>query len=240
MKTRPILFSAPMVRAILAGTKTQTRRIMNPQPRADQIIPRDWSKVMQYNPNAIYGDGLGWSAIDSSGNNHEFRCPYGQPGDRLWVRETFAAHWMYNDIPPSDARSDRCDQRRSDNRWYAADPDNSLGSDGAASTLRGKWRPSIHMPRWASRITLEITGIRVERLNDISEEDAKAEGAWGPDDSIVGTVAKYFGRDPLAVHPSLAYRMLWESINGPGAWDANPWVWAVSFKNLSPEEPCRY
>ena len=185
MKERPILFSAPMVRALLAGTKTQTRRIIKPQHLAF------------FNQDA--------AAMLSDWN--ERPLPYGQPGDRLWVRETW-----------HDASSSlhSCALYRADGidlHW-------------------GKWAPSIHMPRWASRITLEITSVRVERLQEISIEDAKAEGAWGPDDSIVQKVADYFGTDIFSANPRKAFQMLWESINGPDSWAANPWVWAIEFRRV--------
>ncbi len=185
MQERPILFSAPMVRALLAGTKTQTRRIIKPQHLAF------------FNQDA--------AAMLSDWN--ERPLPYGQPGDRLWVRETW-----------HDASSSlhSCALYRADGidlHW-------------------GKWAPSIHMPRWASRITLEITSVRVERLQEISIEDAKAEGAWGPDDSIVQKVADYFGTDIFSANPRKAFQMLWESINGPDSWAANPWVWAIEFRRV--------
>ena len=167
MRERPILFSAPMVRAILAGTKTQTRRVCKGQ--------RELSNVHDFQ-------------ID--------RCPYGQLGDRLWVRETWLRHSV--NVP-------------NDYLYRADHPD-----DGTIGPAHGGWKPSIHMPRWASRITLEITDVRVERLQDISARDAWAEGITPSPD----------------VDPYHEYRDLWESINGPGSWDANPWVWAVSFKRI--------
>jgi hypothetical protein len=225
-RKRPILFSAPMVRALLDGSKTQTRRVVKPQPAHDQIMPREWSKVTRHNPNAIYGDGLGWVATDKSGNPHEFRCPYGQPGDQLWVRESFAPRTL--------------------GAWpileTAMQP--IYRADGDRPEWKNIWKPSIHMPRWASRITLEITSVRVERLQGISEADAKAEGikrganfpGWyrGPllgDSAGLQQAGGREGKIPTAF-PRLAYRSLWEQINGPGSWDANPWVWAVEFKRL--------
>ena len=189
MKERPILFSAPMVRALLAGTKTQTRRIIKPQHLAF------------FNQDA--------AAMLSDWN--ERPLPYGQPGDRLWVRETFGHFERNQHFKPG------C------NVYYRA--------DGNCLELE-PWRPSIHMPRWASRITLEITSVRVERLQEISIEDAKAEGAWGPDDSIVQKVADYFGTDIFSANPRKAFQMLWESINGPDSWAANPWVWAIEFRRV--------
>jgi hypothetical protein len=180
VKERPILFSGPMVRAILDGQKTQTRRIVKPQPSIEGQEP------------------------------HLVRCPYGVPGDRLWVRETWGEGGM---TKPGDPAS------------YAADwPD--------AGAIR-KWRPSIHMPRWASRIDLEVTAVRVERLQAITEEDARAEGAAhriarGGD--LSGALE---GETPIqhVAH----FRDLWDSINGERTpWASNPWVWVVSFKRVRP------
>ena len=192
MKERPIPFSAPMVRALLAGTKTQTRRIV----KARDL---EWMDVHQ---------GL------REPDNAE-RCPYGQPGgDRLYVRETWAAPHAYDHLPPrlipQDARI-----------HYAATED------------RGGllWRPSIHMPRWASRITLEVTGVRVERLQDISEVDALAEGVTDEGSLVTDLNGKDRGGTIAA------YATLWEVINGVGSWDDNPWVWVLQFKHLQEPRP---
>lgn len=215
MKERPILFSAPMVRALLAGTKTQTRRVMPHQP--PEILPGYLAKVywpardrhMTSDPeSAAYlqferpGDYDGMHVMrDGFG----FRCPYGQPGDRLWVRETHA--------PQADCWG-------SWERWMKGaggpGPIIHYAADIADKPFIEKWRPSIHMPRWASRITLEVTGVRVERLQDISEEDAKAEGVvWEQGQTAINV-----------------FETLWESINDPGSWEANPWVWVVEFKRV--------
>lgn len=194
MKERPILFSAPMVRAILAGTKTQTRRVVKPQP-----IMRDGEPVW---PNDV---------ARPRGRGFE-DCPYGNPGDRLWVRETFMHEpadycWEASvSIPCRPACT-----------IYRADHEGD--SRGAG------WIPSIHMPRSLSRITLEIKDVRVERLNDISDDDCVAEGC---DDTRDLKIAP--GRIFFADGPKGAYRALWESINGPGSWDANPWVWVIQFE----------
>lgn len=181
MKEKPILFSGPMVRALLAGTKTQTRRV-------------------------VKGEALRWLVDDKFtpgfvADSENRLCPYGQPGDRLWVRETWAAPHSDDGRPP---RSIQCDQ---------------VSIHYAATEVRGGllWRPSIHMPRWTSRITLEVTGVRVERLQDISDADALAEGVDRTNTSIVGYAKK-------------RYQQLWESINGPDSWVLNPWVWVVEFK----------
>lgn len=193
MREMPILFSAPMVRALLAGTKTQTRRVVKKLPI-----------TLNRETNSLEVD------IENIANGRFAKlvaCPHGQPGDRLWVRETW-----------HDASSSlhSCALYRADGIDLHWD----------------KWTPSIHMPRWASRITLEITSVRVERLQEISIEDAKAEGAWGPDDSIVQKVADYFGTDIFSANPRKAFQMLWESINGPDSWAANPWVWVIEFRRL--------
>lgn len=186
---RPILFSAPMVRALLAGTKTQTRRAVKPTPRrVDGGVP--------------YHDAPTWAHAEPG--SAVVRCPYGRRGDRLYVRETWAApHSMDGHTPRFMPRDTRV--------HYAATEDR----DGLL------WRPSIHMPRWASRITLEVTEVRVERLQAISEADARAEGFE-------------LGAPPCTDAPIRWYRHLWDQINGAGAWDANPWVWAVSFRVIQP------
>jgi hypothetical protein len=194
MKERPILFSGPMVRAILAGTKTQTRRVVKPR-FLWPIRTRTGLTADEHQADI--------EAIVSF-------CPYGVPGDRLWVRETFC-------VFPEDA-PDGMGQ----NVYYRADPHNL--SDTALQTMQRngvKWRPSIFMPRSASRILLEITDVRVERLQAISGPDCWAEGieAAGWDCERYGSVVE-------------CYRDLWEKINGAGSWDANPWVWVVLFRRL--------
>lgn len=193
MAERPILFSAPMVRALLAGTKTQTRRVVKARKCPD------------------IGCELAPSEI--AGEEHLDRlCPYGQPGDRLWVRETWAAPHRYDHLGPSNI------------------PVDGVRTHYAASEDRGglRWRPSIHMPRWASRITLEVVGVRVERLQDISQDDARAEGA-PPSHTSIDAVSREFGYPDF---PRSWYAQLWDQINGPGSWDANPWVWVVEFKRI--------
>ena len=193
MKERPILFSAPMVRALLAGTKTQTRRTCN----------HPGLKDLSY----IVNCGDGWWG-DEEGD-FQARCPYGQPGDRLWVREAFA-------IVPRTAY--RCSEGVQQTLRPDDDHDAAIYREGWVRSKGGfRWRPSIHMPRWASHITLEVTGVRVERLQDISEADAISEGTPFPCGGWVG-----------------GYQKLWESIHGPGSWDLNPWVWVVEFKRVMP------
>jgi hypothetical protein len=188
---RPILMSAPMVRAILAGTKTQTRRAIKRPERYERI--RDCA----------------------------FCCPYGLPGDRLWVRERIM---LPPDITPRMLREGADTWPRcvylADGWWFGRKRD--LGTLSVADydeeAERSLWRelawrsvPCIHMPRWASRITLELTDVRVERLQEISQADVIAEG----------------------IPTQTDYRRLWDSINGAGSWDANPWVWALTFRRIA-------
>lgn len=202
MAERPILFSAPMVRALLAGTKTQTRRVVKPIPRWAEQFPICKPDVM------AAGHQIWWWNGEHDGVGVSQDCPYGAPGDVLWVKETYRLTSGDDALKPSDARREA---------RYAAD-------HGAAIPAGfGKLRPSIHMPRWASRISLTITDVRVERLNDISVRDAVAEGMTFPE-------GMEWGSDPID-----AFTGLWRSINGPGSWEANPWVWAVRFVRSTPD-----
>ncbi len=193
MTERPILFSAPMIRSILEGRKTQTRRVVKPQPLVDEHL-----SVLAHK------DGVAsmWLAYPSGERIPRERtkatvCPYGAPGSKLWVR----APWgEYRVAPPGIV--------------YRADEDIPAGAPE-------RWKPSIYMPRWASRITLEITDVRVNRLHAITVSDAIAEG--------------YDGSVNDSIDPSIRwYSALWEQINGPGSWDANPWVWCISFLRITP------
>ena len=201
MKEHPILFSAPMVRALLAGTKTQTRRVVKPTP--------EW----------IEKSGV-LSLKGRVGLPHVL-CPYGQPGDWLWVRET----WQHLDNVGQRAHEFLPHQKHSRHCFFLADE-----SDSTTKPLSGRWRPSIHMPRWASRITLDITGVRVARLQDICEEDAISEGVGQDTD---GWFDYQMPSTQACLNARASYRTLWESINGPGTWDASPWVWAVEFKRMT-------
>ena len=217
MKERPILFSGSMVRAILDGSKTQTRR------KVSAYVPSDTSWFMTH---GVQATGMSHSARPTV----EVPFKYGKPGDRLWVRET----WYPNEPTPW-YRADFIERYQA---WERDTPEGIL-------RLEDAWKPSIHMPRWASRLTLEIVSVRVERLQDISEADAKAEGLKAC--SKDGTLIKYGIPDMDGLpggcdvgwpwgkwdaDPRKAYRALWESINGPGSWEANPWVWVVEFKKL--------
>lgn len=207
IKERPILFSAPMVRAILGGQKTVTRRQVKKQAALDCLAA-----------------GFEPSFLTLPGNAD--LCPYGQPGDRLWLRETF-----------TDLRGTGVEHRPDPNgpiqRYaYAADCAPGSYADEARKEYGIKWKPSIHMPRAASRILLEITGVRVERLQDISRSDIRAEGLVCPPELASDDVSPNY-RD---WYPA-AWRELWESINGAGSWMANAWVWVVEFKRVTPDLP---
>lgn len=226
MKERPIIFSAPMVRAILSGAKTQTRRVVKPQP-----FDRSWSRHDHRIGYTTDDEGIDLYAYSKSeGGEWHARCPYGKPGDRLWVRET----WRYTASTLEESRAiteDITGGIAVDWRaTYIGDCMKQLGfsrEDAEMADDFETWRPSIHMPRWASRITLEIVGVRVERLQDISEADCIAEGiASAPGGWWSGATGQ------SSPTPVGAYALLWESINGPGSWALNPWVWVIEFKRL--------
>jgi hypothetical protein len=208
VKARPILMSAPMVRAILAGTKSQTRRVVKPQPWASCVIEEGMDGEPHFVYSALSGHGPGYDVEET---RTPCRFPYGQPGDRLWVREAWRACRDLDATPPRDIAPGSSIEYEATKRSYA-----EIG-------LTGKLRPGMFMPRWASRITLEVTGVRVEKLQSISEADCAKEGA----------PFSYSGFAPEDAPDWRGwYRDLWESINGPGSWDANPWVWCVGFKRL--------
>ncbi len=209
MKERPILFSGPMVRALRDGSKTQTRRVVKPQPT-------------HFNPV-----GVPRRVVPTGGPSDVIRCPYGQPGDRLAVRETFYAWGRWETRYSAKKGRDEwhfVDMTLECGRSYAYDTDEDTPMIVTRrSTVVPLWwrRPAIFMPRAASRITLEITSVRVERLQDISEADAKAEGVA-------------LKNSPAAFLTSYVrgFRDLWESINGSSSWTANPWVWVIEFRRL--------
>lgn len=220
MTERPILFSGSMVRAILSGAKSQTRRAiklphMNPlgQWEATTFGGPDGGRTRDGKTvplrTAIWhtrtGDGIAarWAL-----------------GDRLWVREAWRTSKVADELKPSLLVGGGYSPV-----WYEAQAEVPFHPSEF-----GKLRPSMFMPRWASRITLEITGVRVDRLQDISEADAIAEGIRETDD---GYYSLYNQRDTDSTYsPRASYRALWESINGPNSWDANPWVWAIEFKRI--------
>lgn len=217
MKQRPILFNSEMVCATIDGRKTHTRRIINPQPTLSDSSGFNW-KGRAY--------GLGASPSETERNFSKWSCKHGKVGDRLWVRETFqpvfADGFDHNSVARSDYKTGRgykCSYPATDGIQEFID---------AEDNVTDRCTPSIHMPRWASRITLEITGVRAERLQDISEADAKAEGiqkAWQYADCYYTPSGDY-------ASARVAFQRLWESINGPESWDANPFVWVIEFKRV--------
>lgn len=219
MSDKPILFSGPMVRAILEGRKTQTRRVVKPQPRVGRYGPDHHSR-----PNGVIGPIKGcWGGgdyhvwphrtmvvplVDGSEWAVERYCPYGQPGDRLWVRE---AWWKRLGVDADGFAG------------YVADiptkPPNAI-----------RKMPSIHMPRWASRLTLEVKAVRVERVQAISEADAEAEGVFAH--IAPSSINKVF-RGERGATAIKRYAELWDSINGDShPWESNPWVWVVEFERV--------
>jgi len=203
---RPILFSAPMVRALLAGTKTQTRRVIKPQPTVHPNGAWSW--------NGRNGGFVGAAGTHVDEGFPEAARYYAriQPGDRLWVREA----WKLG------LADHRCPGYRADMIYQCGKPI----PDGPH-----RWRPSIHMPRWASRLTLIVTDVRVQRLQDISEEDADAEGFGGdfPDKAMPDVFPPRGGNGWGDFSIAQCYGHLWDSINGAGSWDANQWVVAYTF-----------
>ena len=209
MKERPILFITEMVRALLDGRKTQTRRVMKPQPKTCEGHTPNWQSQILDWVGYKYSNrehwfchtcGIGLHHIDEY-SAHGIICPYGQAGDHLWVRETWADMVCV-------ASTEKGKGKGESNPIYKSTADST-----ELKILQGHWKPSIFMPRWASRITLEITGIRVQRVQEISFQDITAEGV---DD----------GQD---IH----YEELWDSINGKKyLWSSNPWVWVIEYKRL--------
>lgn len=214
MKERPILFQGPLVRAILEDRKTQTRRTLNPQPTDDTTGSGSWFWKKQAICSHRWPEGL--------------ISPYGVPGDHLWVREA----WQ----PVHDDFSIRY-TADGETRYAGAAQANWFADDYKKEKMRERGRPSIHMPRWASRLTLAIEEVRVQRLQDITEEDAKAEGAelkilktdLTPEEIALIDWPLWEPEKPYKSYFSL----LWESINGFGSWKDNPWVWAITFKRLA-------
>jgi hypothetical protein len=207
VKERPILFSEQMVKMMLDGRKLQTRRIFKPSPPA---WVQEFGFSMLTPPGQIEGRGI---HPEVGPGSSFFPCRYGLPGDRLWVRET----WQMNDVRfvrgpiPKTRPADLAELAyRADGEAHEQWPE-EIDRDG------WHWRPGIHMPRWASRITLEIVQVRVERLQEIDDHDALAEGVTPLGDTDGAAVA--------------GFRKLWDSINGKRApWKKNPWLWCVSFK----------
>ncbi|HBQ3047747.1 TPA: hypothetical protein L7V60_004716 [Klebsiella quasipneumoniae subsp. similipneumoniae] len=236
MTERGMIFNGEMVRAILDGRKTQTRRIMKPQPepcpRGGHWWPSNVFKTMLHVEEEMQNGKGGWGGLVGDA------CPFGDVGDRIWVRETFCP------VDDTQYGGEKWVDYRATPRYEARHP---AGWDSAPNDAEAlKWRPSIHMPRWASRILLEITSVRIEQLNAISEEDAQSEGVhtevW--DQTVVARnyaahddFFQFWSEDmPHYVEMNQLYRSsfrsLWESIYGAENWQANPWVWVIEFKRV--------
>lgn len=224
MNEHPILFKGDMVRAILEGRKTQTRRVIRPQPDNPDKLP------IVYADGAAYNGNCAWSKNGLYPDPFA-KCPYGESGDRLWVREAFCL-LEYDRNTFMGQEVEKLPKEKPDNVWLEGDPefDNDyallFGANGMDESCR--YRPSIHMPRWASRIRLEVLAVRVERVQEITLTDVKAEGlkntgdGWGPEGRL-GSVA--------------GFEDLWDSINSKRGfrWHIDPWVWVVEFKRIPNE-----
>lgn len=216
MVDRPILFSAPMVRALLAGDKTQTRRALRPQPDPTLQSATISAAELQFRPAGLFGS-----------ETHSILRRLHRPGDRLWVRESWRTESdCYNDLSPSQMSGEETVLFNADAAW-------------STNKTVGRTRAAMHMPRWASRLTLIVGDVRVQRLQEISDADARAEGVENESadppfyyvpgihpHSITAVGVEEGGPGPLAVR---CYAKLWDYINGAGSWDANPWVAAYSF-----------
>ncbi|WP_447870260.1 hypothetical protein [Serratia fonticola] len=215
MKERPVLFNGDMVRAILDGRKTQTRRVIKPQPTLSEHTGFNWKG---------YAYGIGSCHKDTVRNfaNCFKTCPFGQVGDRLWVRETWQLiHSEYDEDEITYAPSI---PEQQDSYWQ---PVYEVDFKGESRETRGfPWRPSIHMPRHACRLVLEITSVRVELLDDISEKDALAEG-FASDAKVTES-----GDDYTGLYASDRFSDTWQKIYGQKSLLENPWVWVITFKRV--------
>lgn len=224
MKEIPILFSTAMVQAILEGRKSQTRRLL-------KLKHLPLSDIESVHPD---GSGKGWIAWAGRAVSAEettivypgeqgFKCPYGKPGDVLWVRETFTV------LEPEHCID--MDKRFAYKASCCAESE-EIRKEYVECGWPYTWKPSIHMPKEAARIWLQVENVRVERLQDISEEDAKAEGVEKIGDSVF-CWKHYSGQNAGCSDAKTSFQSLWQNINGDDSWQSNPWVWVVSFKVLS-------
>ncbi|HBR1193070.1 MULTISPECIES: hypothetical protein [Klebsiella] len=244
MTERGMIFNGEMVRAILDDRKTQTRRIMKVQPESNQLGLLLITDSTKHSDIGKYH----WAESNATGNHVRsklFSCPFGAVGDRIWVRETWAIlgnedgcciDWEEK-LCKADERSAAriyrasCEQRPGNYGLWSIPDDADWKPHTKDYQYEGAWRPSIHMPRWASRILLEITDVRVERLNAISEEDARAEGIIDGGCLNCGEPEPCgcANPDPDATD---AFAYLWQSIYGQESWNANPWVWVIEFERV--------
>lgn len=231
MTDRPIIFSAPMIAALLSGRKTMTRRVIKPQPELNDHGLWVWPPYGQ--PLKPRYKGFCQTADDDLGLRpflqHAARCGYA-PGDRLWVREVWCPNALISGV---SVRSAAGCLYRADGQHVVMDDGDGFAATTKSGAERSPWRSPIHMPRWASRLTLHVTDVRVERLQGISEEDAIAEGSCAPEVCEALDLCGGHDADMCAcqcVNPSDLFSGLWESFHGRGAWTANPWVAAITFR----------
>lgn len=227
MKERGIIFNTEMVRAIIDGRKTQTRCIAKFKP-IDKAINLNFSGLRAGNYHAGIKDGrcVLRSTDGATWNDRTYplTCPYGKVGDRIWVRETWQGPLV--DVEKAyDLFKDPTPYQKVENCVYKADGGYAPEYIDCDDNFRQGWRPSTQMPRWASRVTLEITDVHVERLQSISEEDAKAEGFDNSQSDAANSIG-WFEK------PIRAFRRAWENIYGTDGWDSNPWVWVIEFKRV--------
>ena len=220
-KERGMIFNGEMVRAILSGQKTQTRR----------IVKCDFQEIAGRDDGSLWP----WREDCEHAEDYWYPCPHGNVGDRIWVRETWAAlgnedgcsiDWNENLVKEGGAAGARiyrasCEQKQEDYGLWSIPDDAEWKPHTDNMKYEGVWVPSIHMPRWASRILLEITNVRVERLNDISNEDAKAEG-----------YPAELAADGGYYDPFLWFRNLWDGIYPEQSFKHNPWAWVIEFKRV--------
>lgn len=230
MTERAILFNSQMVKAILEGRKTQTRRVMKVQPEPSTVREGDFWFPSKKLESMVHISDLNPSNNVIIDDFHlfcqEHCCPFGQVGDQLWVRETWQGPLLDEEQAFEYWKLGAKEYEKPEHCEYRADGGIRPEFMDAEDNIRHGWRPSLHMPRWASRIQLEIADIRVERLNDISESDAKAEGVSGFG-NITDQLTGEIDREAVDV-----FEELWKSIYGAESWSANPWVWVIEFRRL--------
>ncbi len=229
MTKHPIIFSGTSIPALLDGRKTQTRRIVKlPNPTRHVVVdpggtifgPGPYIKAYRNTDMSPPEDG------NIAAMHPRVHCPYGYPGDRLWVKEAYAAHELYEALKPSEIPAEG---RVWSRLWFAAR--DSGCEDGPDHSDAGRWRNCLFMPLWASRITLEVTDVRVERVQGISEEDAIAEGVDAVSMAAMPRQGTWTRRQDFA--------QIWNKLNGkkPGcSWDDNPWVWVIEFRRIEPNK----
>lgn len=241
MKERQIPFMGEMVRAVLDDRKGQTRRVLHQAVGPSLSVDYE-DETGEAVLSWLRGDGPGHDVQEQI---KRVRSPYGVPGDRLWVREAWRVSKKHDAIAPRELRARSMTVMYEAGGYSNNDEEGWRTVDGPpmAPDWRGKYRPAMFMPRWASRITLEVTGVRVERLQDINADDVRAEGLEYREDNIGGRICRRWrsygtpdgwfpeGRDIAPIH---SFQSLWDGLNSERGfgWHANPWVWVVDFKRI--------